>query len=103
MSNTHPEQAWPVTSELNTASVIARSLLFIKPKIVLKKRILGCLLRFKKEFKKKTTYRYIFSLHMFHDLHWSTVHIVVQMQDFKKVAKHMNHYTFLSKCNCGNG
>jgi hypothetical protein len=39
MINTHPERAWPVTSELNTASVIARSLLFMKPKIVLKRTI----------------------------------------------------------------
>lgn len=31
----YPARAWPVTRELKTASVIGRSLLFIKPRIVL--------------------------------------------------------------------
>lgn len=34
-ANTHPARACPVTRELKTASVIGRSLLFMKPKILL--------------------------------------------------------------------
>lgn len=33
----HPDRAWPVTKELKTASVMGKSLLFIKPNMVLKK------------------------------------------------------------------
>lgn len=38
--STHPARAWPVTRELNTASVMGRSLLFIKPRIVLQEVVI---------------------------------------------------------------
>lgn len=37
-SDAHPARAWPVTRELKTASVMGKSLLFMKPNMVLKKQ-----------------------------------------------------------------